>query len=398
MTAREVWITGAGLVSSLGEGLEAHWDAAANGAAPKLDAETYAPVTVHPIIPLEWSRQIAKKVDQNQMEPWQRIGTYAAGLALDDAGLKGDAERLAQTQIVVAAGGGERNNEVDDAIATGLRKTNDRGRFLNERLMNDLKPTLFLAQLSNLLAGNIAIVHGVIGASRTFMGEEQAGVDAVRIAHARISAGQGDVFVVGGSFASQRPDLHLLYEFRRFNRKGPWTPVFERAGAGAGFDMGAMGAFMVLEEAGVAKARGRTPRAKLTAVGSDWSRRKPGDAVASFTRLWDKIAPKLKPGRFAILSGATGVEPVTREEREVLAKLAPSAPVRAIGNLVGHGFEAQFPAGLLLATTVLEHGALFPPIAGSSAEAPFDGPIEQVVVTGLGHWRGEGLALVEKAH
>ena len=38
--------------------------------------------------------------------------------------------------------------------------------------MGDLRPTLFLAQLSNLLAGNIAIVHGVCGTSRTFMGEE----------------------------------------------------------------------------------------------------------------------------------------------------------------------------------------------------------------------------------
>ena len=53
--------------------------------------------------------------------------------------------------------------------------------------MNDLRPTLFLAQLSNLLAGNISIVHGVTGSSRTFMGEETAGVDAVRIAFARIA-------------------------------------------------------------------------------------------------------------------------------------------------------------------------------------------------------------------
>ena len=44
--------------------------------------------------------------------------------------------------------------------------------------MSDLRPTLFLAQLSNLLAGNISIVHGVTGSSRTFMGEEAAGVDA----------------------------------------------------------------------------------------------------------------------------------------------------------------------------------------------------------------------------
>ena len=65
--------------------------------------------------------------------------------------------------------------------------------------MSDLRPTLFLAQLSNLLAGNISIVHGVTGSSRTFMGEEAAGVDAVRIALARISAGQSDIALVGGA-------------------------------------------------------------------------------------------------------------------------------------------------------------------------------------------------------
>ena len=58
----------------------------------------------------------------------------------------------------------------------------ERGPFLNERLMSDLRPTLFLAQLPNLLAGNISIVHGVVGSSRTFLGEESAGIDAVRIA------------------------------------------------------------------------------------------------------------------------------------------------------------------------------------------------------------------------
>ena len=78
----------------------------------------------------------------------------------------------------------------DGAILTGLPKANNPDAFLNERLMSDLRPTLFLAQLSNLLAGNISIVHGVTGSSRTFMGEEAAGVDAVRIALARITAGR----------------------------------------------------------------------------------------------------------------------------------------------------------------------------------------------------------------
>ena len=207
-SAREAWITGAGLISSLGEGLDAHWQAAQTG-KPVLDTETYAPLTVHPLGAVDFDKQIPKKSDQRQMEPWQRIGTYAAGLALENAGLKGVAEQLETLNMIIAAGGGERDVAVDGAVTSGLVTADaaTRGAYLNERLMSDLRPTLFLAQLSNLLAGNIAIVHGITGPSRTFMGEEIAGVDALRVAQARIAAGQGDLFLVGGSMASGRPDL-----------------------------------------------------------------------------------------------------------------------------------------------------------------------------------------------
>src|SRR5262245_66033941 len=146
------------------------------------------------------------------MEAWQRIGTYAAGLALDSAGIKGNTEILARTDMIVAAGGGERDIAADTAILSGLPTADKPEAFLNERLMSDLRPTLFLAQLSNLLAGNISIVHGVTGSSRTFMGEEAAGVDAVRIALARITAGQSELALVGGSHNGEREDLLLLYD------------------------------------------------------------------------------------------------------------------------------------------------------------------------------------------
>ncbi len=138
------------------------------------------------------------------------------GLALDSAGLKGNTELLARTDMIVAAGGGERDIAADTAILSGLPGAEKPEAFLNERLMSDLRPTLFLAQLSNLLAGNISIVHGVTGSSRTFMGEESAGVDAVRIALSRIEAGQSDIALVGGSHNSERPDLLMLYEFGGF--------------------------------------------------------------------------------------------------------------------------------------------------------------------------------------
>src|SRR3954452_9827859 len=83
--AKEVWITGIGIVSSLGEGLDAHWDAL-NGKKINVDDKRFAPYIVHPLAPVTFDAQIPKKGDQRQMEAWQRIGTYAAGLARDAAG------------------------------------------------------------------------------------------------------------------------------------------------------------------------------------------------------------------------------------------------------------------------------------------------------------------------
>src|SRR5260370_1343873 len=127
---KEVWITGIGILSSLGEGLEAHWDAL-NAKLVNVDDKRFAPYIVHP-----------------------------------------------------------------------------------------------LAQLSNLLAGNIAIVHGVCGTSRTFMGEETSSIDAARIAVARIESGQSDIALIGAAYNGERPDLLILYEFGDFNLTDKYEPVW----------------------------------------------------------------------------------------------------------------------------------------------------------------------------
>src|SRR5271155_4835509 len=141
---RETWVTGVGILSSLGEGPTAHWQALDAG---KVHVETaaFAPYIIHPLAPVNFDAQIPKKGDQRQMEPWQRIGTYAAGLALDSAGVKGNPELLARTDMIVAATGGERDTAVDASILAALPKAPNPGVFLNERLSGDLRPTLFLA-------------------------------------------------------------------------------------------------------------------------------------------------------------------------------------------------------------------------------------------------------------
>ncbi len=390
---REAWITGIGLVSCLGEGADAHWQGLSERRGA-IDADAFAPYLVHPLAPLDLDKQIPKRGDQRQMEPWQRIGTYAAGLALADAGVKGDAQLLARMDMIVAAGGGERDISVDGTILSNMAKATDPGVYLNERLMSDLRPTLFLAQLSNLLAGNISIVHGVTGSSRTFMGEEAAGVDAVRIALARIAAGQSEIALVGGSHNGEREDLLLLYDAGGHMLRGSFRPVWERAAVGGGMVLGSLGAFLVLEARAHAEARSARPLGRLSAVTSERSSRQPAAVTAALSKMWHGLASRIASGRVAVLSGATGAEPATREERAWLSTL-PEVPVRATASALGHGFEPQFVMNIALATLALGREKLFPPVDASGVERGYEGPLDQIVVTSVGHWRGEGMALVE---
>ncbi|MFK8251977.1 beta-ketoacyl-ACP synthase [Ancylobacter terrae] len=389
---REVWITGIGLVSSLGEGLDAHWSALADRAEPVLDPTGFAPYVVHPLAPVDFGKQIPKKGDQRQMEPWQRIGTYAAGLALESAGIAGNKDILGATDMVVAAGGGERDQSVDGSILTEIEKQPRPDVYLNERLQADLRPTLFLAQLSNLLAGNISIVHGVTGSSRTFMGEESSGTDAVRIGFSRIAAGTSEIALVGGAYNAERRDMLLLFALKRLAMHAPWAPVLADP---KGVPTGSAGAFLVLESPEHAKARGATPIAKLSGVWSERARRgEPGAVEAVLDELIAKAMGVTTEGT-AILSGASGAPDATRAETEALAKAG--LPVRSVTDRVGHSLEAQMPVALALAALAVSRGKLFAPLDGETLETPFEAPLTRAVVTAVGHWRGEGVALVEKA-
>ena len=387
---RDVWITGIGIISCLGEGPEAHWRGLSEP-APAADTKTFAPDVVHALCRVDFDKQIPKKGDQRQMEPWQRIGTYAAGLALDSAKAKGDAELLGRMDMIVAAGGGERDWAADAAILSGLPKADNPDRFLNERLMSDLRPTLFLAQLSNLLAGNISIVHGVTGSSRTFMGEEAAGVDATRIALARIKAGQSDIALVGGAQNGERKDLLMLYEFGGFCLKDEFRTVWDRQSA-PGFALASLGAFVVLESREHAERRQAPPLAKLSAVVVESAHRRPGSIEAGLERMWKQLG--IPDAETAVISGAPGTEPATAEERAFLTR-HPEVAVRATGSHLGHGVEPQFAMNTAIAALAVNYGKLFPPFDATGVERPMASGLARAVVTGVGHWRGEGLALVE---
>ncbi|MFA5121822.1 beta-ketoacyl-ACP synthase [Zavarzinia sp.] len=392
---REVWITGQGLLSPLGQDLEATWTGLHDPAAVKAAANTefLPPFTVHSMSLPALDKFIPKRGDQRAMGPFMLAGCVAAAMAMEQAGLLGNEALLKQINLMVGVGGGERDEAVDEAILRALSGVSD-GNVLAEQLQTELRPTLFLAQLPNLFAGNISIVLGVSGSSRTFMGEEAAGVDAVRVAFERIQGGQADLFLVGSAFNASRRDIALLYQSGGYLLEDPALPFWRRPRAGMA--LGSAGAFLVMESRESAEARGAKPLARLAGIVNDRCRREHGQATANAAREWQALAPK--PGA-ALLSGATGVGPITREEHDFLSGLvaSPAAPqVRPTAVALGHSVECAFLTNLVLATAALQHGELFPALTGDAVESAPSKPFDQVVITAWGHRRGEGMALVER--
>src|SRR5262249_38969185 len=173
--------------------------------------------------------------------------------------------------------------------------------------------------------------------------------------------------------------------------RGAFQPVWERT---KGMVLGSLGAFLVLEARGHAEARNAKPLARLSGGLSERSGRPAGAGTAAVAPTWQRPARRPAPHGIAVISGATGTQPATSEERAWL-KTMPDVPVRATGSVLGHGFEPQFAMNIALATLALGREKLFPAVDSSGVEREYEGPLDRVAVTAVGHWRGEGMALVE---
>ena len=164
------------------------------------------------------------------------------------------------------------------------------------------------------------------------MGEEGAGISAIRTAHARIASGQSDIVLVGGAFNGEREDMLLLFELGQYLAQGDPKPVWSRSGEDSGLSLGSMGIFLVLESEAHARKRGIKPYGELSAVAADHGKRDPGAASERLSTALAKMAESdsAASNPDGVLSGASGVEDITSEERDWLAANLPDAPARAV--------------------------------------------------------------------
>lgn len=273
MSERRIVVTGMGLVTPLGAGVEAVWRRLLEGRSGivRLPEETVAdlPGKVGGTVPLLAddpeagfdADTAAPPKEQKKMDRFILFALAAAQQAVAQAGWapSTDEERERTATIIGSGIGGF------VSIADAVRTTDSRGP-------RRLSPFTIPSFLVNLAAGHVSIQHGFKGPLGAPVTACAAGVQAIGDAARMILAGEADVAICGGAEACvDRVALGGFAAARALSSGFNETP--ERASRPFdrdrdGFVMGEGAGIVVIETLEHALARGAKPIVELVGYGT----------------------------------------------------------------------------------------------------------------------------------
>ncbi|WP_315770904.1 MULTISPECIES: beta-ketoacyl-ACP synthase II [unclassified Bradyrhizobium] len=269
---RRIVVTGLGVVSPLGCGVELAWARLLSGRSGLRALPEWAaalPAKVAGIVPSKREDAeggfdadlAASPKDQRRMDRFIIFALAAAAEAIAQAGwAPADAHAAGRTATIIASGIGG-----FPAIVEAVRTTEQRG-------VQRLSPFTVPSFLPNLAAGHVSIRFGFKGPIGTPVTACAAGVQAIGDGARLIRSGEADVAVCGGTEACI--DLVSLGGFaaaRALSTRFNDTPdlasrPFDRDRDG--FVMGEGAGVLVIEELEHALARGASPIAEIVGYGT----------------------------------------------------------------------------------------------------------------------------------
>lgn len=280
--SREVVITGAGVVTPLGLGLQSYWSALHAGSS----AIQHATLS-HPVGDRNW--YYAKVTDfdaKKYVQPRKTIKLIceetqfafaAAAMACEQAGIQSgtvDPDRLA-----VCFGGEVVYSEIHE-IAGIVRLCSDGEQIDHHKwappFMSNIYPLWMLKSLPNMAACHIGITLDARGPVNTITTDETSALMAIHEAYLLIQRDAADVVVVGACSSYINPTRSLQLPIEHYASGPTDSPEtvlkpFDKNRVGMGRGQGA--GCIVLESAEHAAARAAKPIGKLSSVASTF--RKP---------------------------------------------------------------------------------------------------------------------------
>jgi 3-oxoacyl-[acyl-carrier-protein] synthase II len=194
MSKRRVVITGLGILSPVGNGLDQAWDNIINGRSgigpiTKFDASLLPSRFAGEIKgfnPADWMS--AKEV--RRMDSFIHYGIAAAKMAIDDAGLVVNEENAERIGVNVGSGIG------------GLPMIEDTVREIVAKGPRRISPFFVVGSIVNMVAGMISIMYGLKGPNVSMVSACTTAAHCIGDAARFIEYGDADVMIAGGAEAT----------------------------------------------------------------------------------------------------------------------------------------------------------------------------------------------------
>jgi 3-oxoacyl-[acyl-carrier-protein] synthase II len=262
MSKRRVVVTGMGILSPVGNGLDSSWDGIVNGRSgigpiTHFDASAFPTRIAGEVKNFDPSPWIAPK-DIKKMDPFVHYGVAASMMAIEDAGLEiagHDAERIG---VAIGAGIG------------GLKGIEETTLKYAEGGARKISPFYVPSTIINMIAGQVSIMTGAKGPNIATVTACTTATHNIGLAMRMIQHGDADAMIAGGAeYATTPTSVGGFCAMKALSTRNdeptkasrPWDKDRD------GFVMGDGAGILVLEEYERAKARGARIYCELIGFG-----------------------------------------------------------------------------------------------------------------------------------
>lgn len=195
---RRVVVTGMGLVTPLGTGVEKNWDALIAGRSGIKRISRFSNLEAYPSqiageVPDFSAADFIEPKEIKKMDLFIQYAVAAAAMAMTDSGLKIDTELAEQVGVIIGVGlcGIDTIETTKEAILQGGPRK--------------ISPFFIPKVISNLAPGQIAIRHGAKGINLTPTSACASGTHAIGEAYHLIRRGLQDAVITGGAESAITP-------------------------------------------------------------------------------------------------------------------------------------------------------------------------------------------------
>lgn len=373
-----VVVTGIGLITALGTGIEKSWKRIINGETGIGKIESYDATDMPVQIAAEVKDfdPLAFGIEKKEVKKLARNTQFAIAatkMALEDSKLVIDENNADEIGVIVSSGIG------------GIEIFEAQHQTMLEKGVKRISPFTIPAMIANMASGNIGIYFGAKGPNKSIVTACAAGTHSVGDAFELIKNGRAIAMIAGGTEASITPfAMNAFANMKALSTRNDEPTKASRPFSADrdGFVMGEGAGVLILEELEHAKARGAKIYAEVIGYGETcdaYHITAPADGGEGAARAF-KMA--LKEGNIALEDvtyiNAHGTSTPANDRNETTAikatfgEHAKDLMVSSTKGATGHGLGAAGGIEAVIIAKAISEGVVPPTINYDNPDAECD--------------------------